>query len=337
MIASLRRIYLAIGVVATLVCAGTAGYMLIERMSFLDALYMTAITITTVGYEEVQPLDSSGRIFTIILIFTGVGAAFYLLGAVTESVVGGQLRELLGRSSMNRKINQLEGHVVLCGYGRFGRIVAEELRRNDMTTVVIESNPRKEVELARDDQLFIIGSAVEDQVLALAGVERAADIVIATASDPDNVYISLSARNRNPRIRIHARAESESGLRHLNLAGVDRAISSYQWSALRIANAITHPSIVDFLNLILPGRREDERDEEISLEEVTLPPRSGLLGSTIAEVEGHYARLRGVVIRRGAGKIRVIAPPELELQGGDLLVVIGARTSLKSLAATIES
>lgn len=337
MIASLRRIYLAIGLIVALLCAGTLGYMLIERMSFLDSLYMTAITISTVGYEEVQPLDTSGRIFTIILIFTGVGSAFYLLGAVTESVVGGQLRDLLERSSMNRKINQLKGHVVLCGYGRFGRIVAEELRRNDMTTVVIESDPLKEAELARDNQLFIIGSAVDDQVLTLAGIERAAEIVIATASDPDNVYISLSARNRNPTIRIHARAESESGVRHLKLSGVDRAISSYQWSALRIANAITHPSIIDFLSLILPGRREEEGGEEVNLEEVAVPLRSGLLGASIAEIERRHERLRVVGIKRGAEKISLIPPPDLELQAGDLLIVMGARASLNRLAATLES
>src|ERR1700722_18373444 len=123
-----RRVALGIGLVAVLTLVGSAGYMLIEHMPFLDALYMTVITITTVGYEEVKPLDTAGRLFTIVIIFTGVGTAFYVFAAVTEIVVGGQLREFVGKSAMNRKIQQLEGHVILCGYGRFGRIVPEETK-----------------------------------------------------------------------------------------------------------------------------------------------------------------------------------------------------------------
>jgi voltage-gated potassium channel Kch len=142
---------------------------------------------------------------------------------------------------MNRKIRQLVGHVIVCGYGRFGRVVAGELRRNRMTVVVIETNPAREAELVREELLYLIGSALDEEVLEQTGIRAASDIVVATASDPDNVYISLSARSKNAAIRIHARAESEVGLEHLQLAGADQAISSYQWSALRIANAIAPP------------------------------------------------------------------------------------------------
>jgi voltage-gated potassium channel len=210
-----RRIVLGLAAVVALVAVGTAGYACIEGMSFIDSLYMTVITITTVGYQEVKPLDTNGRIFTMFLIFTGVGAAFYVFAAVTEMVVGGQLREMMGKSAMTRKIHQLEGHVIVCGYGRFGRIVVEELRRDGMTTVVIERNPDLEADLARANELYVIGSALEEQSLEQAGISAASDIVVATASDPDNVFISLSARSKNPQIRIHARAESEIGLKHL--------------------------------------------------------------------------------------------------------------------------
>ncbi|MGO9265843.1 MAG: potassium channel family protein [Candidatus Binataceae bacterium] len=327
-----HRVFVAIAVVTALLAVGTAGYMLIERMSFIDAIYMTVITITTVGYDEVKHLDTAGRIFTMGLIFTGVGTAFYLFGSVTEAVVGGQLRELFERSAMNRKIQQLENHVILCGYGRFGQIVAEELRRDGIVVVVVESDPGKEPELIRNEELYVLGSALNEGVLDQAGIGKAADIVIATASDPDNVFISLSARSRNPHIRIHARAESEIGLKHLRLAGVERAISSYQWSALRIANAIARPSVVDFLGLILPGHG----DEEISIEEVVVPAYSDLVGKSIGEVERANERVRLVALKRGSEPILLLPTSQTLLVAGDLLIAIGARASLSTLTTILE-
>jgi voltage-gated potassium channel len=253
-----RRLVVALSLIGLLTLVGTAGYMLIERMPLEDALFMTVITISTVGYGEVRPLDRAGLIFTIVLIFTGVGGAYYVFAALTEMVVGGQLREILYRNAMTRKIHQQKGHVVICGYGRFGRVVAEELHRHGTTLVVIEKDPDKEGALIRAGELYVIGSALEESTLDQAAIENASEIVIATASDPDNVFISLSARSKNPRIRIRARAESEIGLKHLELAGVDQAISSYHWSAIRIANAIARPAVVDFLNLLVPGLNPEE-------------------------------------------------------------------------------
>lgn len=329
---AVRRIFLALAGITVLVAFGTAGYVAIEGMSVMDGLYMTVITITTVGYGEVRPLDTGGRIFTMLLIFTGVGTAYYVFAAVTEIVVGGQLREMMGRSAMSRKIHQLTGHVIVCGYGRFGTIVVDELRRNGMTVVVIESDPAREPELVRENILYVIGSALEEDVLEQAAIQSARDIVVATASDPDNVYISLSARSKSPKIRIHARAESEIGLKHLQLAGADQAISSYQWSAVRIANAIARPSVVDFLNLILPGR-----DEEIGFEEVLVPQRSPLGGKTIAAVEQEIERLRVIALKRGDAPISLLPDPQTQVQTGDLLVAIGSRASLRRLAETLET
>lgn len=326
-----RRILYGLAGVAALIACGTAGYMVVEGMSFMDSLWMTVITITTVGYEEVKPLDTGGRLFTIVLILVGVGTAFYVFAAVTEMVVGGQLRELLGKSAMNRKIQQLTGHVIVCGYGRFGRIVADELRRNRLTVVVIEANPAREAELIREELFYLIGSALDEDVLEQAGIRSASDIVVATASDPDNVYISLSARSKNSGIRIHARAESEMGLKHLQLAGADQAISSYQWSAVRIANAIARPYVVDFLNLILPGQ-----GEEIDLEEVRIPARSSLTGKTISAVEQENDRVRIVALKRGDSPIALLPGPQTLVQAGDLLIAIGARPSLRALAETLE-
>ncbi|HEX3408968.1 MAG TPA: potassium channel protein [Candidatus Binataceae bacterium] len=322
-----RRIGTGIAIVVLLTLAGSAGYMLIEGLSFVDAFYMTVITITTVGYEEVKPLDTEGRFFTIVIIFVGVGTAYYVFAAVTEVVVGGQLKEFMGKHAMNRKIQHLEGHVILCGYGRFGRIVAEELKTDSHTIVVIETNPALEAELVRSGLFYLIGSALDENVLESAGIRSASDIVIATASDPDNVFISLTARGKNPTVRIHARAETEAGLRHLKLAGTDAAISSYQFSAYRIAASIARPSVVDFLTLVMPGRGDD-----VSLEEVQVAPRSSLIGLAIVTIERTNARLRIVGLKRGVDPISIIPDEQTLIEAGDLIVVIGARQSLARLA-----
>jgi voltage-gated potassium channel len=323
-----RRLLIGLALITSLTAGGTAGYMLIERMPFEDALFMTIITITTVGYGEVKPLDTAGSIFTIVLILTGVGTAYYVLAAITEMVVGGQLREMMGKNAMMRRIHHQSGHVIVCGYGRFGRVVVDELRRHRTSLVVIENDPEKESILMQTGELYIIGSALEESTLEQANVASASEIVIATASDPDNVFIALSARSKNPHIRIHARAESEIGLKHLELAGVDQAISSYHWSAMRIANAIARPAVVDFLDLLLPGLRP----EEFALEEVRVPERTTLAGKTIAVLEHEGDRVRIVALKRGSEPMVFVPQPQTEIQPGDLLVAIGARPSLQRLA-----
>lgn len=326
------RIMLSIALIAALVAIGTAGYMTIEHMSLDDAVYMTVITITTVGYEEVRPLDTAGRVFTMILIFSGVSVAYYAFAAVTETVITGQLREMMGKSAMIRKIHQLDNHVIVCGYGRFGRVVGEELRRHGMTVVAIDSDDQKEPELVRSGSLYVIGSALDERVLEQAAIATASDIVVATPSDPDNVYISLSARAKNPRIRIHARAESDIGLKHLELAGADQAISSYQWSAMRIANAIARPAVIDFLNLILPGMRGEE---DYGLEEVRMPERRDPKEMTVAAVERGNGNVRIVALKRAGERLTLAPAPETELRSGDLLVAIGARSDLARLAGSL--
>jgi voltage-gated potassium channel len=323
-----RRLLTAAALITSLIAAGTVGYMLMEHMNFEDALFMTIITITTVGYGEVKPLDHAGTIFTIALILTGVGAAYYVLAAVTEIVVGGQLQDLLGKRAMQRRIHQLSGHVIVCGYGRFGRVVVDELHRHGTTLVVIDNDPEKESALVQAGELYVLGSGLEESTLEQAAIASASEIVIATASDPDNVFIALSARSKNPQIRIHARAESDIGLKHLELAGVDQAISSYHWSAMRIANAIARPSVVDFLDLLAPGLRP----EEFGLEEVRVLEQSGQAGKTISALEHEGDRIRIVALKRGTEPMAFVPEAQTQLRPGDLFVAIGARTSLQRLA-----
>jgi voltage-gated potassium channel len=321
-----RSFLIAIAGIVVLTIGGTIGYMAIEHMTALDALYMTVITISTVGYGEVKPLGTNGRIFTMGLIVTGVGTAFYLFATITQFVVEGQLRAIVGRAAMKHKIDQLEGHVVICGFGRMGQVVAAEVARSGGRAVVIERDPAREVNLVAAGLPYVIGSALEDRVLEEAGLRRAFAIVAVTASDADNVYITLSARAMNPKIRIHARGESEEGLRHLRMAGADQAISAYQWGGLRLAASIMRPSVVDFLELSFPGR-----GAEIDLEEIRVAEGSALIGQAIAVVEQSAKRLRIVALKRGDAPSTLIPAPATRIEAGDFLVAIGDRETLRGL------
>ena len=275
-----------------------------------------------------KPLSPAGRLFTIGLIVTGVGSAIYLFSVIGELVVEGRLREFLGKSAMNRKIHNLQQHVIVCGYGRFGRAVVEELTRKAVPMVVIEVDTAKQAELDAVGALHVLGSALEDAVLDDAGVSAARAIIVATGSDADNVYITLSAREKNPKILIYARGDSDAGLRRLKLAGADQVVAAYQWAGMRIAASIVRPSVVDFLQLSVPGR-----ESEVDLEEIRVSPASPAAGMSIAAVEQQNPRLRIVAMKRNDQPLEMIPAPETKIEPGDLLVVIGESESLKRLAS----
>ena len=323
-----RRFVVALAVLVVLTGAGTVGYMLIEGMSLIDAVYMSVITISTVGFGEVKSLSPAGRLFTIGLIITGVGTALYLFAVVAEMLIEGTLREYLGKTAMKHTIHQLEGHVIVCGYGRFGKVVAQEISRNSMAVVIIEHDPARQEELARADIPHLIGSALEDSVLEEAGIRRARAIVIATASDADNVYITLSAREKNPSLRIHARAESETGSHRLKLAGADQVLWVYQWGAYRMAASIIRPSVLDFLELSVPGR-----GPEVDLEEIRVAVGSAMVGKTIGSIEEGTQSLKIVAHKKEDGEISLAPDSSAVIAVGDYLVVIGESSRIRRLSA----
>ncbi len=326
-----RRFFIAIAGIILLLGIGTLGYIAIEHMTAIDALYMTVITLSTVGFGEVKPLSSAGRVFTMALIVVGVGTMFYLLATAVEIIVEGTLREYLGATAMHRKIHNLSAHVIICGFGRFGRVVAEELLRHQVAMVVIDTDPAKTEDLAKLGVLHLLGDAMRDDVLEDAGIREARAIVVATASDADNVYITLSAREKNPSIAIHARGESESGIRRLRLAGANQVISAYQRGGSVVASTILRPSVVDFLELSMPGR-----GDEVDLEQIQISAASPLVGKTIEAVEREGHKLRIVALKRGNDPIGLIPDPATEVRSGDLLVAIGDRSSLKRLAEIVQ-
>jgi voltage-gated potassium channel len=307
---------------------GTAGYMWLERLSLVDALYLTAVTVSTVGYGDVVPVTPAGRMFTVVLIVVGAGTGLYLLGALAQNVLEGQLRDLLGRKVMLRDLARLQHHVVLCGFGRFGRAVAEELVRGGERLVVIDTDPGTEPALRQLGVPYLIGSALSDEILEQAGIARARALVVATGSDSDNVFITLSARERNPGLHIHARAESEAGLRRLRLAGAQQIVSAYQIGGTRMAASILRPAVVDFVELSTVGSGESE----VALEEIRAAPATALVGRTIAELEAEQPRLRIVAVKHPGEAMRIAPDPTTTIRDDDLLVAFGDRASLESLA-----
>jgi len=314
----------------SLTAAGTLGYVAIEGMTPFDALYMTVTTISTVGFREVQPLSAAGRGFTIGLIVSGVGTAFYTFSAMAGFVIEGRLRTVLGRRSMQRAIDSLEGHVVLCGFGRLGRAVSERI--GETPVVVIDADPSVQADCERAGHWFVHGSALEEGVLRSAGIERARALVAATASDPDNVFIALSARDLRPEIQIHARAETGAGIRRLELAGVHQVVSPHQLGGERIANALLRPGVVEFLELSDPGT-----EGEVDLEEVVLSARCRAEGIALRELRDLGVRISVVAIKRGSERIRLGPGPDEVLRGGDRVVAIGDRTNLARLADLAQS
>lgn len=308
---------------------GTAGFVLVEQLSIGDAAYLTAITLTTVGYGDLVPHTTGGRFLAVGIVLSGLGTLLYVAGVGAEMLLEGQLGDLFGRDAMQRRTDELRDHVIVCGYGRFGRVVTDELRRSGADVVVIDADPTREDDMKALGAPYLIGSALSDDVLERAGIRRARAIVIATPSDPDNVFITLSAREKSQTIRIHARGESEAGLRRLELAGADQALSAYHSGGVRMASSILRPSVVDFLELSLPGHHED-----VALEEIRVTPGSRLVGGVIANVEREWPRLRVVGLRREAEPLRVVPDPATALRTDDLLVVIGEGDDLRRLAQT---
>jgi voltage-gated potassium channel len=323
-----RRLLVAIAVVLLVFAFGTLGNMWIVGLPPWDALFMTVITVSTIGYRELPPLDDLGKGFTMLLIVLGVGTTFYTLVALAEFLIEGRVRDLLGRRSMKRTISQLRDHVVLCGYGRFGRVVAEELGRVGMAFVAIEADAAKQPALEASGHPYVIGSALEDAVLAEAGIAHARAIVIATGSDADNVFIALSAREANPRIGIHARGESDAGIRRLQLAGAAQVVSPYHLGGQRIAHAIARPSVLDFITLASPT---DAR-AEISLEEVVVGKGSSIDACPLRDLAARGLELHVVAIKREGEPTRFQPRGDDALRAGDRVVAVGDADSLRKIA-----
>jgi voltage-gated potassium channel len=316
----------AVGILVALTGTGTLGYILVEGMHWWDALYMTVITLSTVGFMEVQPLHPVGRLFTVGLILGGVSTAAYVAASVVEILAEDVFTNILRGNPMQKQIDRMSQHVIVCGFGRLGQIVAEELARTGVPIVVIERDVEKEGELKRSGYPYLLGTATSDELLERAGLSRARAVVAGTNSDPDNVFITLAAREKRADIQIHARGEGTEASRRLRQAGADYILSAYQMGGVSLAASILRPSVARFLELARP-----RGGGEIDLEEIRVAPRSALAGQTLRQVEAALTKVRIVAVMR-RDQIELAPDPETPIENGDFLVVIGGRKGLERLA-----
>lgn len=250
-----KHLVIALSLSAIIVVTGTMGYMVIEGWDFLDALYMTVITISTVGFMEVQPMGNMGHLFTIFLVFTGVGFTLYVAAAVVQFMVEGRIRIIMGRRRVDRKIKHLNDHYIVCGYGRIGRVLCRKIRRKPVEIVVLEQDRDLIPQMEEDRVLYICGDASDEEILLKAGIANARGLISVLATDTDNVFLVLTARQLAPDLNIMVRASRESAKKKLMAAGATSVESPYEMGALRMAQKILRPTVTSFLDLAFTHSR----------------------------------------------------------------------------------
>jgi len=307
---------------------GTFGYVLLSGCSIIDGLYMTVITITTVGYGEVVPATPEIRLFTIVLILVGVSFVLFVFGRITETVVEGGLRRIYGRRNMEKKIAQLQKHYIVCGFGRIGKVICRDLAQNKRPVLVIENDPHEIEALKEEGLLYIEGDATDDKTLIRAGVEKAKGLVSVVSTDASNVYIILSARGLNPDLFILARSSAEKNAEtKLIRAGASKVISPYFIGATRMAQLLVRPTVIDFIDLTVPSGELGLR-----LEEMRVSKGSDLCNKTLQDsgLRKEYD-LIVVAIKRVEGKMLFNPAPQATILPGDTLIVLGDYQNIKAL------
>ncbi len=261
-----------------LVGMGTAGYVVIEDWNVLDSLYMTVITLSTIGYGEVNPVSKAGRIFTLILIVMGVGFFLYVIGNVVQFLVEGRIRLILGRHKLDKQIGQLNNHYIVCGYGRMGRAFCRYLIQKGLPFVVVEKNEARIPIMNTDHVLHVAGEATVEENLRKAGIKRASNLIATLGTDADNVFLVLLAKGLNPDIYVVARASQNASKRPLDTAGADVVVSPFDIGARRMAHAILRPNVIRFLEYAFA-----DEDTDIHIEEIPVSESSKLVGVKLME------------------------------------------------------
>ncbi len=282
-----RLVITFLALVIVFIC-GSVGFMVIEGWTFLDASYMTVITLTTVGFSEVNTLSSGGRVFTMVLIVVGMGILLYGVSSVTAFIVEGQLMNIIRRTRMDRNISKLNDHYVICGAGMVGKYVIEEFIRTGRSFVVVEKDDEN-IKKVKDKFLWVEGDASEDSVLLNAGINRAKGLITVLPEDKDNLFVVLTARELNPRLKIVSKATEEESIHKLKKAGADHIVSTNFIGGMRIASEMLRPAVTTFLDTMLR-----EKGDSLRIEEVAVPADSKMAGLTLGEVE--VPRKTGLIV-----------------------------------------
>jgi len=310
--------------VAGVIIIGSAGYMIIEGWNFLDAIYMVIITLATVGYKEVHTLSPAGTIFTILLIVFGVFTLYYVIRVFGEYILASRFDEDYKNRKMNNKIQSLKGHYIVCGLGRVGEKVVDELNKEEVDFVIIESDPDLVEECRERGFLSLAGDATDEEVLLQAGVMNAKGLISALGRDSDNVLTVITARTLNNNLFIVSRANTDTAVSKLLRVGANRAISPYQISAFRMATFVLHPGVGDFVDNVM-----DFKNSEVEISDLVVGTGSPLIGQP---VDKHLANRKSgisvLIINRADGKSIINPVGNTEIKSGDRLILMGTRTNL---------
>jgi voltage-gated potassium channel len=308
--------------------AGTAGFHFIEGWSWFDSFYMVVITLSTIGYQEVHELSHAGRIFNTGLIIAGVTVLFLMIGSLTQALLEFELVKVFGRRRMEREVAGLKDHYIICGAGRVGASVALELARKPCAFVIVE-NDEKSVAGLDSKWLVLMGDAASEKTLRDAGIERARGLVAATTTDATNIYIVLTARSLNPKLKIIARASEERAEKHLKTAGADAVISPYAAAGHRIAQSFLRPNVLDFLDIAT----DRSGTLEMVIEEIRIGDSSPLAATTVGESGIHHQFGIMILAIRSGGQTRFNPRAQDQIRAGDYLIAMGEPAQLSRLEA----
>ena len=322
-----RRLGGALALLLAVLVLGTVGYVILG-FGFLDALYQTVTTVATVGYREVQPLSTAGKIFTMVLILLGVGAALYAFSVLIETLVEGRIQDVLGRRRMERAIDAMHDHVIVCGWGRVGRSIAAEVTVAGRDLIVIDHDASR---LADCPHPTITGDATDDAVLARGGLARASAVVAAVDQDAENSFITLSARASRPDVFIVSRARSIESEPKLRRAGADRVVNPQHIGGARMAAFVLRPHVAEFLDVVMR-----ERNLEFRLEEIEIGPGSPVTGMTLRDA--HLRDRSGALVlalRGPDGQFATNPSPDARIDPQHVLIAIGTEDELATLARIV--
>ncbi len=321
-----RNLIYAAALLVAMPVVGTVGYMLIEGWGFMDSLYMSVITLTTVGYREVHPLDRAGQAFTMAYTLVGVGVIFYGLFALFQFLLEGELASFLGVRRMKEQIHKLTDHYILCGFGRVGEEISQEFMDRKIPFVVVEINPEAIERAERRGVLLLVGDATTDEILREAGIDRAKCLLAASDSDAGNTFIVLTAKSLNPELFIVSRAANPDSEPRMLRAGADRVFSPYITAGRQMALSALQPMVVEFIDT-LSMRQEGGP----VLAEIEISADSGLAGQTIHDLLHLTSSIVVLGVQKSSGELLVGPPRTTELEVGDRVIVMGEEEELERI------
>lgn len=327
-----QELFLGLLALISVILAGTLWYWIVEGWRFIEALYMTVITLATVGFTEVQPLSDRGRLFTILLIALGIVAVGYIVNRFTSAIVGGYFQEGMRLKQRRKLMQELSQHYILCGFGRTGRQIAEEFSLQKIPFVVVDADEEVVQRAQQLGFMAVQGDATQDNTLHLLKIESAVCLISALTSDAENLYTVLSARTLNPNIRIISRASSEDAIQKLQRVGSDAVISPYVTGGKRMAAAALRPQVMDFMDGIFSGDAHTYYMEEFLLD----PLVCSQIGQTLEESQ--LRSLTGVLIvaiRRDQGELIIGPTAEVQLKARDFLICLGTAEQLQIMNRTL--